>query len=60
MTMHTAEEDTTHRMLLSKAQHPDDEAHFRANLVRGFPPVPEKRYSLTKYSAQAQVRDVSP
>mmetsp|Transcript_22553 Transcript_22553/g.55617 ORF Transcript_22553/g.55617 Transcript_22553/m.55617 type:complete len:214 (+) Transcript_22553:2-643(+) len=50
------EEDATQRMLLSKAQHPDDASHMRAMLIRGFPPVPEKKYALTAHSAQSQVR----
>lgn len=48
------EEDPSQRMLLSTAMHPDDDSHFRAGVERGFPAVPEKRYALTQYSAQAR------
>jgi hypothetical protein len=48
------EEDPSQRMLLSTAMHADDDSHLRAGVERGFPAVPEKRYALTQYSAQAK------
>ena len=45
------------RPLLSVASQSSDDSHHRSSVLRGFPSVPEKRYSLTAFSAQAHRSD---
>eukprot|EP00960_Hanusia_phi_P077016 768637-Hanusia_phi.AAC.16 len=45
------------RPLLSVASHSSDDSHYRSSIFRGFPSVPEKRYSLSPFSAQSNRPD---